>query len=233
MVSDNETQPRALNKLSMVLGLGIVLVAVPILWWPHIANLWLPDDLVLRNLSAQGMDWAVAVTLVFIVLVFERRGLASFGFKRLNADTLYAGIGLGGFFMIGSIAFLFLCTSLGLASDASKPGAPSEAYPPYFFFWYAPLALVTAAVAEEIIFRGYALERLLKLRINPVVALILVQIAFALYHVKDGLFSVINVALVGSLFSIYYIRYRNLTMTIIAHGLVDSLAIVGRVFGVG
>lgn len=136
------------GKVGMGLGLALVLVGVPVLWWPGIADLWLPEGLVLRNLSAQGMDWAVVVALFLLVLIFERRGPRSFGFKRLDRGTLAAGLGLGGFFMIGSVALLFLWRYLGLEADAPKPGAASEAYPPYFFIWFAPLALVTVAGAS-------------------------------------------------------------------------------------
>lgn len=229
---NDQAPSRFMSRTSIIVGLTLVLLVVPLVWWPSIAERWLPSDLVLRNIAAQAMDWAFAILLMVFVLIFEKERLAALGFKSFDLDTLWAGLGLGGFFMLGSVAFLFVWPALGFET-VERPGAPDDAYPPYFFFWYAPLALVTAAVAEEIIFRGYALERLLKLKINPVFAVILVQIAFAMYHVKDGLFSVVNVALVGSLFSIYYAKYRNLTMTIIAHAMVDSLAVLGRIAGIG
>ena len=221
------------QNLCIFVGLAFALVGVQLLWWPAIANLWLPTDLVMRNLASQAMDWAAALFLVGLVVVCERDNLASLGFRKLDAETFAAGMGLGAFFMIGSILFMFLWNALWPQPSAAGEGVDLASLPYHFVYWYPLLALVTAAVAEEIIFRGYALERLLRLNVSPVVAITLVQIAFALYHVKDGLFSVVNVALVGVLFSLYYAWYRNLTMTIVAHALVDTLAIVGYFTGIG
>ncbi len=214
-------------------GLIFALVGVQLLWWPGIVNLWLPTDLVARNLASQAMDWAAALFLVGLVVMCERENLASLGFRKLDAETFAAGMGLGAFFMIGSILLLFLWNALWLQPSAAGDGVDPASLPFHFVYWYPLLALVTAAVAEEIIFRGYALERLLRLNVPPLAAITLVQIAFALYHVKDGIFSVVNVALVGVLFSLYYARYRNLTMTIVAHALIDALAIAGYFFGIG
>lgn len=214
-------------------GLTFALVGVQLLWWPGIANLWLPTDLVARNLASQAMDWAAALFLVGMVVVCERENLASLGFRKFDAETFAAGMGLGAFFMIGSILFMFLWNALCPQPSVAGEGVDPASLPFHFVYWYPLLALVTAAVAEEIIFRGYALERLLRLNVHPILAITLVQIAFALYHLKDGLFSVVNVTLIGVIFSIYYARYRNLTMTIVAHALVDALAIVGYIAGIG
>lgn len=221
------------QKACIVGGIIFALVGVQLLWWPAIADLWLPADLITRNLASQAMDWACALFLVFLVTICERERMRSLGFRRLDVETFAAGMGLGAFFMIGSILLLLVWKAVWQEQATSAEGADPSNLPFYFVYWYPLLALATAAIAEEIIFRGYALERLLRLNVNPVLAIIMVQFAFSLYHVKDGPLAMVTAALVGALFSIYYARYRNLTMTIVAHALVDALAIVGYFASIG
>lgn len=222
-----------MSKTSAYLvGLFISLILTNILWYPPIASEWLPDDLVWRNVVAQAADWAIVLTLVFIVAFWERETISSFGFRKFDLDTLWAGLGLGGFFMLGTVAWALGERFLASGSSTAELTSSTDALPPHFFFWFTPLALLTASVAEEMIFRGHALERLIRLTKSPVIAVILSQIAFGLYHLKDGLGAALAAAIVGSLFALYYVRYRNLTMTIIAHAFVDSLAITGHWLGV-
>ena len=228
MNSDGPSDTRHSLTLSHVVGLTIALGLTTILWLPSIMGRILPDDLVWRNVAAQGIDWAFAITLVLIVLFWERRTLASLGFKDLNLETLATGLGLGGFLMLGIVAWSWgIAPYLGVSELENKA---SSSLPPHFYLWFAPLSLITASVAEEIIYRGYAMERLLKLGVSPLLTVVITQIAFALYHLKDGMSSVLMVATIGSLFALYYVWTRNLWVTIIGHFFVDALAIAGHVF---
>lgn len=218
-------------SLSHVVGLFIALVLSTLLWLPPVIGPLLPDNLFWRNIAAQGVDWAFAVTLILIVLFWERRSLASMGFKEFNSSILFAGLGLGGFVMIGTFAWSVISPML-FTSTGSVEGASASELPPGFYLWFAPFALITASFAEEIIYRGYAMERLLRLGVGPIVTVIVTQIAFALYHLKDGMSSVIGVATIGSLFALYYVWTRNLWVTIIGHFFVDAMAIVGHVFNI-
>ncbi len=105
--------------------------------------------------------------------------------------------------------------------------------PSHFIYWYAPLALVTASFCEEVIYRGYAMERLLSVTGRPWIAVVVSHLAFVLYHIKDGLDSVVGLSVLGLLFPLYYIKYRDLTMMIVAHAFIDSMAILGYLVGIG
>ncbi len=213
-------------------GLAIALLGTTIFWWPPIASRFFPDDLVWRNVAAQAADWFFCLVLMAIVLFWEREPVSSLGFKPLGKDNLSAGIGLGGFIMVGLVVWKLVSAQWIQGNGAGNSGAGPSEFPRYFFWWYAPFALVTASFCEEVIYRGYATERLLRLTNHRWVAVLLPNIAFALMHWKDGVEKVFFVGTVCLLFQLYYVRYRDLTMTIVAHFFIDSLAIVGALFGI-
>ncbi len=218
--------------VAQICGLTVALVVTTIFWWPPIASRLLPDDLVLRNVAAQAADWFFCLVLIAIVRFWEREPLSSLGFKPLRKDNLSAGLGLGGFIMVGLVIWKLVSSLLIQAKATGSYGAAPSEFPPYFFLWYGPFALVTASFCEEIIYRGYATERLLRITDNRWLAALLPNFAFALMHWKDGIEKVFFVGTVCLLFQIYYVRYRDLTMTIVAHFFIDSLALVGALFGI-
>jgi membrane protease YdiL (CAAX protease family) len=216
---------------AVTVGLLIALVVTTLVWFPPIAGTLLPEPIVLRNVVSQLFDWGFVAILVVIVLYGERRSLRSLGFQPLTGQTLIEALGLTGFFMLGLVAWRFLVTPWfpELSLPAGDPATGS--LPPGFYLWFAPFALVTASVAEEIIYRGYAMQRLLERFESPWPALLLPHIAFALYHLKDGVESAVSLLFLGALFTWYFYRTRNLTLLIAAHFMIDLLAVVG--FSVG
>ena len=209
-------------------GLVVALVLTTVVWYPPFLAPLLPDDFVWRNLAQQGIDWAFCLILIAIVLLWEREPLTSLGFKRLTRENLLAGLGLGGFFLLGQFLWNFVAGRFA-GADPSLGAGP---LPDGFVLWYGPVALVTASFCEEIIYRGYAMERLLRIFKSPWPGIVLPHVAFALMHIKDGWGKVAMVGIVGLLFTLYYYRYRDLTMTIVAHFFIDSLALVGHFAGI-
>ena len=220
------------KAVAQTCGLFVALVATTIFWWPPIASRLLPTDLVWRNLAAQAADWFFCLSLMAIVYFWEREPLSSLGFKPLRKDNLSAGLGLGGFIMVGLVLWKLVSSQLVQGSGIGSSGAAPSEFPPHFFLWFGPIALLTASFCEEVIYRGYATERLLRITNNRWVAVLLPNFAFALMHWKDGFEKVLFVGTVCLLFQLYYVRYRDLTMTIVAHFLIDSLALLGAMFGV-
>ena len=125
------------------------------------------------------------------------------------------------------------CSGSCCSTNASTGGGSSSGeLPGHFFFWYAPLALVTASFCEEVIYRGYAMERLLLVFKRPWVAVLASHVAFVLYHLKDGVENVLCFSVLLLLFPLYYIRHRDLTMVIVAHAFIDLMAVIGHAAGV-
>ncbi|MEL6328583.1 MAG: type II CAAX endopeptidase family protein [Planctomycetota bacterium] len=214
------------RTLPRIVGLAVALVLTTVVWYPPILGPLLPDGFVLRNLAQQGIDWAFTIVLVAIVLFWERLPLSSMGFEKITGETLGGGLGLGGFVMVALVVWTL---AVGWLRDPSMGMGPTSG----FFIWYGPLALITAGVCEEVIYRGYAMERLLRMFRSPWPALLLPHVAFSLMHIKDGWDKVLMVGTGGFLFTWWYYKSRDLTMNIVGHLFVDAMALVGAAFGIG
>jgi hypothetical protein len=90
------------------------------------------------------------------------------------------------------------------------------------------LAWVLAAFGEEMVYRGYLMNRVADLfnrtRRAWIISLIVVHVAFGLAHAYQGWTGIIDEGLSGLLLAVIYLRTgRNLAVPIIAHGIGDSI----------
>ena len=96
---------------------------------------------------------------------------------------------------------------------------------------FIALAWILAAFGEEMVYRGYLMNRVADLlnrtRRAWIVSLIAVHVAFGLAHAYQGWTGIIDEGLMGLLLGLIYLRTgRNLAVPIIAHGVQDSIDFV-------
>jgi uncharacterized protein len=85
-----------------------------------------------------------------------------------------------------------------------------------------------AAFGEEMVYRGYLMNRVADLfnrtRSAWIISLIAVHVGFGLAHAYQGITGIIDEGLSGLLLGLIYLRTgRNLSVPIIAHGLCDTI----------
>jgi membrane protease YdiL (CAAX protease family) len=102
----------------------------------------------------------------------------------------------------------------------------------------AELAVVwtLAAFGEEMIWRGYLLNRLAEFgkstRLAWIASLLAVNIVFGLAHSYHWLTGMIDAGFIGLLLGLLYLSTgRDLMVTIVAHGLFDTIAFVMILLG--
>lgn len=84
--------------------------------------------------------------------------------------------------------------------------------------------VLTAGIMEELMFRGYLLSRLEVIFKNKSLAIIISSVLFGLIHFGYGtLQNIIVPIFIGALFALYYSRYKNILVLIIAHFLYDLI----------
>jgi uncharacterized protein len=93
---------------------------------------------------------------------------------------------------------------------------------------FVALAWTLAAFGEEMVYRGYLMNRVADLlnrtRVAWVISLIIVHLGFGLAHAYQGWTGIIDEGLMGLLLGIIYLRTgRNLSVPIIAHGIGDTI----------
>ena len=96
---------------------------------------------------------------------------------------------------------------------------------------FVALAWILAAFGEEMVYRGYLMNRVADLfNRTPrawIISLILVHFGFGLAHAYQGWTGIIDEGLMGILLGAIYLRTgRNLAVPIIAHGIADSIDMV-------
>ncbi len=104
-------------------------------------------------LLGQALLAGLAAAVIAIVLLWEEQPLSSIGLRPPGWSTLAWGAGMAAFFilLLGPL-LLRLPGWLGLAGFA-----PTLARLSSLPLWYLVLAVLVGGVAEEILYRGYAL----------------------------------------------------------------------------
>lgn len=100
--------------------------------------------------------------------------------------------------------------------------------------WLA-VAWTLAAFGEEMIFRGYLMNRVADIvgrtRTGWVISLLLSSLIFGLGHGYQGVAGVIDTATIGLLLgTVYLVSKRNLWVNIICHGVIDSISLIALYF---
>ncbi len=98
------------------------------------------------------------------------------------------------------------------------------------------LAWISAGIGEEVVFRGYFLNRFVDLFGNStwgwIIAIILQAIVFASGHAYQGITGVISAGITGIIFGVMYIASRrNLWLTVFTHGVFDTVSFLFVFFG--
>ncbi len=93
------------------------------------------------------------------------------------------------------------------------------------------LAWTLAAFGEEMVWRGYLMNRVAdvgkRTRLAWIVSLVVVNMAFGYAHSYQGITGIIDEGLMGVLLGLFYLgTSRNLSVPIIAHGVADTVAVL-------
>jgi membrane protease YdiL (CAAX protease family) len=182
-----------------------------------------PEDVTSRLIHTIAQQWAIVAVLLFIVFRWERQSLASIGMRRPSTgDVLWAlaAFVLGAFVFIVTApvvkALNLTTTSEGIARLAQVPIELRIA------------TVFTAAITEEILFRGFPIERLNTLTGGRLVlsAAIAYAVFVALHIPFWGLGGALQIALWSLVVTALYVKRRNLPACILMHGLNDAYAFI-------
>jgi membrane protease YdiL (CAAX protease family) len=196
------------------------------LGWPLVLAALVPN----QNLANQGQDllilfceWGSVGILFVIVAGWERVPfLSSVGFRPLKRpDWIFIAV------------LVVITAAMAVALAAIHPALSGTNAAQLHQVESAPFGLrvalvISAGICEEILFRGYALERLQLFTRNIWMAGLVGTVLFTLAHAPRYGFQpdLIGVFVIGAILSIVYIWRRNIAGCIALHWLIDGFGVL-------
>lgn len=173
-------------------------------------------------MGGEVLWWALVVAMLLYVVAIERKSLSSIGFRAPGVWDIVLGI-LAGILLFAGVGVIYgiVLPALHLAPQAqaaSNLGAILS-----MPIWFRVLLVTRAAVGEEILFRGYPLERIKELTGSTLMAALLTWAAFTYAHLASwGVMHLIVAGYGGVILTILYLWRRNIWANMIAHWIADG-----------
>ncbi len=192
-------------------------IGLPIfLGFPFLMKL-LPRDVILGEVFM----WFLFLMLIGWIYLAEKRTLTSIGWKKVTPKMVLLAIGLG---LVLFVLFGLLSTGIqAVGLPLNKEVAEMFTRQPFYFLM---LVALRAGVVEEVLYRGYAIERIEELTNSRLLAGFFPLIIFVLLHLSWGVGHLLFVFIVGGLFTLIYFRMRNVVFNVIAHFTVDVVVMI-------
>lgn len=218
MQSAKPNQP-VLSSITLI-GLGLSLL-MPVVHILVINPLFLKPGineplLILLNF---GVLWGLALGVLLFTHKVEKRPLSSIGWQPLSLKWTFIAIGIGVLLSLLVPVLTLLVTPLFPPTDTGTVTDVSSRFP----WWILLLSVLTAGVTEEILFRGYPLERLLSGTNKTWLSAGISLIFFVAVHAAGwNLAHIVGVVLpLGAALTGLYLWRRNLLFVMIVHLVID------------
>lgn len=94
---------------------------------------------------------------------------------------------------------------------------------PQYFKWLYSM-WISAAVGEELLFRAFAFAQLKNVFGNKKMIIVIISaLMFCLPHLYQGIAGLIMTFLFGIAFALLYMKFKNIWINIIVHGIIDTV----------
>ncbi len=173
-----------------------------------------------QNLSIMGLIliWVLVAVLLVLIRIGEKRPLSSVGFKAISGREVLLAIGVGVFLSITVPLFALLASQVVPSNGNDINEVVSNTSWMLILF-----SILTAGITEEIVFRGYVIERMHEITNRNWLGVLVSIIAFVLPHtISWNMTHVIAVVLpLGLILTGLYIWRRNIIFNMIVHIVID------------
>lgn len=211
------TTPLESKRLTLLAIAGLVLaLGLPELGLPQLLFGGGPIG---TRLGRELVWIAFGCLVIFWVLRVEKLPLASIGLKPPTRATVGWSLATTVALIASAmLSFALVGPALGLAQNTAATSSVVDVP-----LWLLLLTPLVAGVTEEIIYRGYAIERLTFLTARRWLGAVLAGSAFLLAHWSWGALQLIVVGFGTLIFTALYLWRRDLLCCMIAHILADLI----------
>jgi len=176
--------------------------------------------------------FCVIILFIFLISFLQDGSLRNLNFKKLRLKEI--GIILGSYVVLElTMDFVFQPLATKLFNEPADYSSfefikgDSNSYFKYLAFMW-----ISAAFGEELLFRAFAFSQLRKIiGERKLIIVVLSAVLFALPHLYQGNSGLFMTFLFGLAFGFIYLRFKNIWINIVVHGLVDSVFLTLSYYG--
>lgn len=204
------------SMATTLLGLTLALVGLPVI--AIVSGLFGAKAPFAAHMLSVIAIAGVTTAICVMVTQWERQPLSSIGLKLPTLPALLIGIAIAAAFIF-AIGPLLMKVPSWLDLPGFEEGILDAAR---FPLWYLVITILVVASAEEVLYRGYAIEHLNAITGNLWPAIAISVAMFGLAHVPMwGWGPSLTTVISGAIFAVLYVWLRDLTPLIVAHILID------------
>jgi uncharacterized protein len=198
-----------------VVGLAIALFALPVFMATYRAATGENHS----NWQVLAREFAVFLLvglLLWIVKRWEQLPLTSIGLRvDMLRTSLLRGLWFAVILLVVTVGLYLFLRGVGvhLGEEHGTPFHPS--------LLVVTVSMLRAGVAEEVFYRGFAIERLESLTGSKLLAGLVPLTVFAVSHYRQGVGGIIAVFVLGGILTAFYMKFRDLMANVTAHFLGD------------
>ena len=209
------------RKLPIVVGL-VFLIGIDLFRIWILPSLLQETPLMQRIVVELIFAWAIALVLIMLVVFWERKPLNSIGIRKLSRKDVLGAI--VGFLLGGVIIMITMPIVEGLGLGSTEGGVR---YLSQFSVWLRMFMVLTAAVTEEIRYRGYLVERLNIFTNRIGLSTLLSYLLFVALHLRFwGIGGMLQIGLGSIVLYGLYLWRRNLLACMLMHALNNAVAFI-------
>jgi membrane protease YdiL (CAAX protease family) len=198
---------------STVVGLALPLVGMPV-WYLVAGTLLESMERLQRAALGSAITVALALGVIAVVVWWEKKPLTEMGIRRQSRRSIIIALSASIVIAVGGTLLGFgIIKIFALPMPKFMPEILS-AFPVWFSIWL----VVSGSIAEEVLYRGFVIERLGQLTGSVWVGAGITLLWFTLMHLPLGIVYTASIVLPNSiLITLLYIWRRDLVATIIVH----------------
>ena len=171
----------------------------------------------------ESLNWVCVIALLLIIRFAERLPFRSVGIGRA---TTKSSLGWGAIIAIVCLVLAAVIVAL-THYNGGESGAALAKLP----LWLVTMIVLRAGVLEELFYRGYAIERLEALGLNPFWAGTIPLLIFGVAHWTGGWANIVIALVLGAVLTLFYLWRRDLVANMIGHFAVDLIGnVLPRLF---
>lgn len=208
-------------SVAVLVGLIVSLFGVPILGRLDVPR-WVDASATRSFLANSLASWLLVGVLLVIVVYWERRRLASIGIRVPSRREVAVGIGAGlGGVVLGLVAIGVAVATFQLEQPETLSALSQLSLP------VQVTIVATAVITEEVLWRGYPIERLTELTGNIWIGAVVSGVVFlAVHYPAWGLVGAIPQAVFTLVIVGVYVWSRNVVACMCTHGVINVLTIL-------